>query len=186
MIKVLLICGVSGSGKSFIETMLSQRDFRKPPYVYFNKLRQVTTRQPRNEDEIKNKTYNFISEEVYDKISGNLFAKTVVNGKRYGTLNTIMESEEYTVVNTIIVNRIGWQNVIDELIETFADEVQICTLQICCKPDDCESRSDRDVNFLIDEQKSISKISDLRLNNDKDNRLKSEDIIKALQKRKFI
>ena len=186
MVKVLLICGVSGSGKSYVENMLKNRDIHLEPQILFNKLTQVTTRKPRNQEEIDNKVYRFVDKDKYDKMKNNLIARTEINGNYYGTINTILECDFYTVINTIIVNRQGWEDVYEELNDMYGNEIDICTLRINCDIDNLEKREDRDIEYLKSENKKLLHISDISLDNNIDKRLTTNDIIKALQDFKLI
>ena len=55
MKKFLLICGISGSGKSYIERKLTEKLFKGR--IRFKKMKQVTTRSIR-EDESQGKFFN--------------------------------------------------------------------------------------------------------------------------------
>lgn len=182
MVKILLICGSSGCGKTYIENLLKNHDYKVPPHILFNKLEQVTTRKPRSEKEIEDKIYRFLSEEQYKKISKLLIAKTNVKGKSYGTLNTIMESDDnyYQVVNTIIVNRLGWNNVMEDLETIYGNEADICTLRITCNNKDLEERELRDTNYTNKEDNLLKDIADITLDNSKSNRLDENKVIEAL------
>jgi hypothetical protein len=87
---LLIICGNSGSGKSFFEKTLITEHPNK-----FHKLRQVTTRERRSADE---DGYEFVSYHVYENLQNNLIAKTHFNKNYYGTIPTYDSSKINTVI----------------------------------------------------------------------------------------
>lgn len=86
---LLVICGVSGCGKSTFEKKLNETP-------YFNKLPQVTTRKKREGEIHDQSCYYFIDEVLYDKFQ--LIAKTTFNGNKYGTIPVFDENSVNTVV----------------------------------------------------------------------------------------
>ena len=94
MTNVLIVAGHSGSGKSYLAKELEEK-------FNFNRLKQVTTR-PRREGEEED-AYDFITDEVYDKIKDTLFGKTEFNGYKYGTYKTI----EVNKNNVVVLNKKG-------------------------------------------------------------------------------
>jgi guanylate kinase len=94
MTNVLIVAGHSGSGKSYLAKELEEK-------FNFNRLKQVTTR-PRREGEEED-AYDFITDELYDKIKDTLFGKTEFNGYRYGTYRTL----EINKNNVVVLNKKG-------------------------------------------------------------------------------
>jgi len=90
---LLIICGISGSGKSTFEGKLvaSSNNF-------FNKLPQVTTREQRNPED----PYYFVDNDVYENLEEKLIAHTGMTLKEWLNYTTSMFEKEDTVNNTMI------------------------------------------------------------------------------------
>jgi len=170
MLKYILICGVSGSGKSTIEKQLSELD---EGYVKFNKLRQVTTRDMR-EEELENPPYLFLSEEIFKSYQPHLIAQSHFQDNYYGTMDTSIDAEH--VINTIIVNRMGYDNVVRDLNEKYGEEnIFIKTMRVISK--DLAVREGRDTESLLVEEKLLKDIADFDIVNNKDNRPLINDVV---------
>lgn len=195
----LLICGVSGSGKNYIQNMLQNKgnEYLKNNYnnknldISFNKLQQVTTRKPRNMEEIENQVYSFITKELYDIIEYNLIAKTKVNENYYGTIKMaikdytrIYENKDYKnfiFINTVIVNRLGYDHFINDVKENYKDrKVNIFTLKIDCDYLDLQKRNGRNLEFIKKEDCDLEDIYDMKLENSISNRITVEKIIDSV------
>lgn len=92
---LLILCGVSGSGKSTFESMLIQN-------AYFNKLPQITTREPREGETSKN--YYFVNNKVYNNLKDKLIARIpIVLPQEY--INN--ESEDTVSTYNMFPNKYG-------------------------------------------------------------------------------
>lgn len=192
--KVLLLCGPSGSGKTYIEKLLkavqmyevTQADGQSKVKVTFNKLNQVTTRKPRSQEEVDNRVYDFVNDEVYEKLESSLFARTNVNGNRYGTyLSDIkLSTDKDLIINTVVINYLGIMDLIKYAKEHPEENIEYITLYI--DSNSLEGRNDRDDEFLEQERKSLENIYDLKLLNNTEHRLDADTIIKALVDVDFI
>lgn len=179
--KLLLICGVSGCGKTYIEKLLRDNN-SKDNEIFFNKLNQVTTRPARNQTEIDLKVYEFITEEKYNSIQNNLIAKTEVNGYHYGTIKKLLPmTKNKTVINTVIVNRLGYDNIKNDFKNN--KDVEILTLEIVTNDSDLVLRNNRDIEL---EKLELDGIADLILYNNIGDRLNYDKVISALKEVKFI
>ena len=117
MTNILILCGPTGCGKTFIANLLSSSDIEpllmQSGIPIFHKVMQVTTRERRDFSEYAD-SYSFISEEEYEDLKFNerLTAKTSFNGNKYGTLieNFIHGQNAY---NIIVANAEGTADVIN-------------------------------------------------------------------------
>jgi len=192
--KVLLLCGPSGSGKTYIEKLLkevqmyevTQADGESKVKVTFNKLNQVTTRKPRSQEEVDNRVYDFVNDNQYEKLESSLFARTNVNGNRYGTyLSDIKLSvDQDLIINTVVINYLGIQDLIKYSKEHPEENIEYIILYI--DSNSLEGRNDRDNEFLEQERKSLENIYDLKLLNNAEHRLDTDTIINALVDVDFI
>ena len=180
-IKVLLICGISGSGKTWIENDLIKHSTDK---LEFHKLKQYTTRKPRSDEEINMNIYEFIDDEKYDKIKDTLIAKTEVNGCKYGTLQDFRKStNKTTIINTIIVNRRGHDDIISFLKNfEYINNYDIITLEVKVQ-NEIKNRSDRNIEK---EKKELENIANISIDNSFGNRVNYKDVIKLLKSVEFI
>lgn len=177
-IKLLLICGVSGSGKTWIEKELVNHPTDN---LIFHKLNQYTTRPPRSKEEVELKVYNFINESEYNEIKDDLIAKTEVNGYHYGTLKDFLRgNKKRSVINTIIVNRRGYDDITSYLKNN--KDFEILTLKITINSE-IKNREDRNIEKEKEELKTIGNIS---IDNSFGNRATYEEIVKILKTVKFI
>jgi len=104
-LKVILLMGVSGSGKSYLASQL----VNYKGDITFVLPTQVTTR-PQREIE-KSDDYLFINNEYYDKLNKEerLICRTEFNGYKYGTLiNTLVTGSN--IWNVIVVNKKGMED----------------------------------------------------------------------------
>jgi len=192
--KVLLLCGPSGSGKTYIEKLLkavqmyevTQADGESKVKVTFNKLNQVTTRKPRSQEEVDNRVYDFVNDNQYEKLESSLFARTNVNGNRYGTyLSDIKLSvDQDLIINTVVINYLGIQDLIKYSKEHPEENIEYIILYI--DSNSLEGRNDRDNEFLEQERKSLENIYDIKLLNNAEHRLDTDTIINALVDVDFI
>lgn len=177
ILKVLFICGPSGSGKSYIERMLSEY---KDKSIKFNKLTQVTTRARRTIDE---DSYIFLNNDLYDQMDSKhlLFAKTNINGDKYGTIDSIKEDS----INTIIVNSSGLNNAIEFLTEQHSRSgVDFRIIYI--DSDVLEERVNRDSKFIDEERILLENLYDVKIYNNVNNRIEVSKVIETLENLKFI
>lgn len=184
MKKFILLCGVSGSGKSFIaEKLTKQKEFAD---IVFRKLNQVTTRAMR-ENEVDGKDYVFLNKEKYDKMKSRLIAKTNFYNNFYGTID---ESYSYLYnglknINIIIVNREGRDASIKDIREKYGDDAKVITIQIVNNRNEVK-REGRNENDLLKEKDDLSQISDIELENNTGDWLSECYFIKKLKEYKFI
>lgn len=179
MKKFLLICGVSGVGKSFVEDELVRNNH---PKISFFKLPQVTTRDKRDD----NDPYQFLSKKEYKNIESNLIAKTNFHGNLYGTLDIsrIKDYEGKLLINTIIVNAEGFQSSVDDLTKKYGDNFDLFTLRLI--NDSPVEREGRDQDSLDLENKALESISDATLKNQKGEWADPQDVIQTLFEKEFI
>lgn len=181
--KIIILCGHSGSGKSYLAHKLSENGMNIPV--------QVTTRPPRNQKEIDDKVYEFISDEEYEAMKDDLtFRLESFNGYKYGTkLNTIVKAkndefvdafdrdimtEEY--INVVVASADGIQDFVD----TFYEEILTNIIEVYCieiKDDTItekylkDSNRERDMKFINDEIESLKGWADVVFLNSSDNRI---------------
>lgn len=108
---ILLLCGPTGSGKTYIANKLYKecnKSELKYSFCFFNLPKQVTTRQRRPEEDIY--SYYFINNDEYDIIQDKLTCKTVFNGNNYGTLKDDILLGD--VINIIVASKSGLENTI--------------------------------------------------------------------------
>jgi guanylate kinase len=104
----LILCGGTGSGKSYIKNMLcgQQGEFNADQRLTFNSPIQVTTRKQREEEPYN--SYLFINKETYDELVLNscLTAKTHFHDNYYGTLKSSLVYGRYAI-NVIVASKEG-------------------------------------------------------------------------------
>lgn len=101
-VKVLILGGPSGAGKTFLERFL----VKEYPEI-FSKTTQVTTREKRDESD----PYLFASQEIFDSISNMLVGRILGENKyanSYGTLPNFYSDK----INTIILSEEGYHDFI--------------------------------------------------------------------------
>jgi guanylate kinase len=153
---LLIICGNSGSGKSYFEKNLSS----EYPDL-FKKLPQTTTRKPR-ENEVDGKDYHYIEKELYDKIEPLLiFRLGNFNSNKYGTLPVFNKDR----INTVIASYDAIINFIMEKDSIFKDlPLNIILLHMSIDYDNITSsgkRNTRDKEFINDEINANNTLSEL-------------------------
>lgn len=156
MINLLLLCGPSGSGKSYIENELIKNS---PIGDYkFVKLNQVTTREKRDELD----PYIFISYEKYQKMEKDLIAKTVITSSEgithyYGTIPKFKKGKK--IIHTVVVNKKG---IIDmkQYIEEHP-EMNINLKIFMITSDNPVKRVDRNEDFIKKEIESLNGFHDM-------------------------
>lgn len=149
---LLMICGASGSGKSYFEKYLIQAH----DDVFF-KLPQVTTRDPR---EGETNEYYFVSKDTYDYLQPKLIGRlNNFNGNNYGTIPVFKKNK----INTIIVST----DAIKDIINLKKKNKLNCKLLLLMFEIDYENitseglRSDRDESFLLEERNNLRDIFEI-------------------------
>lgn len=143
---LLILCGCSGSGKSYFE-----RELVANYPQYFNKLPQITTRMKRND---KDNGYYFVDGKIYNYMEDVLIARLQnFNGNKYGTLPTFDKQK----INTVIASY-------DAIVDIFEriDREKLCIVPILVLLDIDSSnltedgiRTDRDSSFLEKERTEL-------------------------------
>lgn len=95
--KYLILCGASGTGKSYIRKLLT-----KYAPGFFAKVEQYTTRKIRKGE--KETSYIFTDNENFEKVAGSLIGRCTINGNRYGSIPIPMYD---TRAGVIILNEEG-------------------------------------------------------------------------------
>tara|TARA_B100000965_G_C19374166_1_gene661712 strand:+ start:283 stop:825 length:543 start_codon:yes stop_codon:yes gene_type:complete len=174
MITIIAFLGPSGSGKSTLQSVLGYK-----PIVTW------TSRKPRP-GEINGKHYHFANRDQILNMykEGLLLEYTEYNGNLYGTgLNSIKKLIESNDYSSIVVDANGAK----ELKSRFPSSVLI--VGVLAPYDGCKEnlieRKDKNVNERLatysDEINSVMELSDIIINNSKENWGKSTDIIKMLK-----
>jgi len=141
-----IICGCSGSGKSYFEKKLVTEYSE-----YFNKLPQITTRKPRGKDDTG---YYFVDDSIYEYMKGSLIAKLdSFNGNQYGTIPVFTKKK----INTVIAS----YDAIEDIFKLI-DEEKFYIIPILILFDITEGnitqdgkRNDRNLEFLEKERKEL-------------------------------
>lgn len=174
MINIIAFLGPSGSGKSTLQSVLGYK-----PIVTW------TSRKPRP-GEINGTHYHFANRDKILKMykKGLLLEYTEYNGNLYGTgLNSIRELIDSNDYSSIVVDANGAK----ELKSKFPSSVLI--VGVVAPYEECKvnliERKDRNVGerlaTYVDEINSVMELSDMIINNSKENWQKSTDIIKILK-----
>ena len=126
--KLLVLCGPSGSGKSVLEKNL----ITEHSYL-FNKLPQVSTREKRSNERFGD-PYIFITHDTFafiqNKLIGRILSKESIYSHQYGTLPDIVNNK----VNTLILSE-------DAIIDLL--------YQVSNKKGFFKDKNDNDINFII-------------------------------------
>jgi len=131
MLKILLIAGISYSGK----TTLANQLVNEHPNLFVKPM-QVTTREKRV-GETDGVDYKFISTKTYATIKDSLSAKTEFNGYLYGT-ELILDSDK---IQVIVVNKQGSLDFLDEANDG-TDRLKVGLLHTFLHPIDATERAD--------------------------------------------
>lgn len=193
MLKLLVICGPSGGGKSTLEQNLIA-DYP----ATFNKLPQVSTREMRSNEKfgdpyvfVKTDTFNFLK----DRLIGRIIQKETDNlfTHQYGTIPDINPR----LVNTLILSA-------DAIIDLKAQiankksifkhygtgEVQLFIVGLDVSYDDLDNeakiaRPERDADFL-DREKEVLYTSNHVFKNSNGKYVQSKEIVELLKKHSII
>ncbi len=174
MINIIAFLGPSGSGKSTLQSVLGYK-----PIVTW------ASRKPRP-GEINGKHYHFANRDKILKMykEGLLLEYTEYNGNLYGTglssIQKLIDSKDYS---SIVVDANGAK----KLKSRFPSSVLI--VGVVAPYEECKvnliERKDRNVGerlaTYVDEINSVMELSDMIINNSKENWQKSTDIIKILK-----
>lgn len=174
MINIIAFLGPSGSGKSTLQNVLG-----------YNPIVTWTSRKPRP-GEINGKHYHFANRDQILNMykEGLLLEYTEYNGNLYGTgLNSIKKLIESNDYSSIVVDANGAK----ELKSRFPRSVLI--VGVLAPYDECKDnlieRKDKNVSERLatyeDEINSVMELSDIIINNSKENWEKSTNIIKMLK-----
>lgn len=165
MKKLLIICGPSGSGKSYLEEQLIQNYY---DFDYkFVKLPQITTRIPRN-DEKDNKYYSFknINDYIHEIINNRYFARIKIQNSDgevhyYATKMTddFCKLTYDKNIYTVIANLDGIKDIYKVLSynEEFKRLVDVCVLMIDSESGTRKKRNDRSQDFVDNERYELYK-----------------------------
>ena len=184
MTNILVLCGPTSCGKSFIAKMLSENDMSNyvvsanPPV--FHKPMQVTTRKPRNSEDCD--SYLFLkSTDDYESLNmdDKLTAKTYFNDNYYGTLisNMIHGKDAW---NIIVASTEGAADVLN--MYRYNAEYNIKTAIVLAEGDDrLINEHCRDIQFFKDELFDLLQSPyDYYIPNYIDSRATIEDVLKCL------
>lgn len=183
MTNILLFCGPTGSGKTFISGTLSSDDMAKyvisskPPV--FHKPMQVTTRPIRSTEDPD--AYLFIDEKDYNALNVNekLTARTHFNDNHYGTLvDNFVHGEN--VWNIIVASSEGAADVYNMFRNNA--EYNIKSAIILSEPDDgVINEHCRDIQFFKEEIFDLMQSPyDYYIPNYMDSRARLVDVLNAL------
>lgn len=154
---LLMICGASGSGKSWFEKSLIN-DYPD----YFFKLPQITTRSPR---EGETNEYFFLSKYTYLYLKDRLIGRLEnFNGNSYGTLPVFRKGK----INTIVVSTDAIKDIMN-LLDVGELDVNVGLLMLDISNDNITEdgiRADRDMSFVDKERLDLKTIYE-QLNIDK-------------------
>jgi guanylate kinase len=187
--KVLILCGPSGSGKTCLERKLIEMSDKE---IKFNKVKQVTTRPCRGENDKDN--YHFITTEDYYKIESKLIGKTKVNDNLYGSIpnfiNYYFSSYNSKTINTMILNVDG---ILDYYKYLRTHPMNVQTMLIMIDNPNPVLRKGRSMKFVEKERAELTnlinlKLVDYYLLNDSKHEIWTtpEDILEVMQIESFI
>lgn len=153
VLNILVLCGGSGSGKTFIRDLLVEGNpeglYLSKPIVSFHRPMQVTTRKMRLGESPDN--YCFVDTDTFHLFNNNnlLTAKTFFDGCEYGTLKSNLIYGQ-NVVNIIVASSLGKKNLIEDF--QCQENVNIKTALVLGNPDDgLINEHGRDISFFKDE-----------------------------------
>ena len=144
-IYVVLMCGSSGSGKSYITKKLIENYSEE-----FKKIPQYTTRDRRDgEDPYE---YYFVNKKHYKIIQDKLICRTEVNESLYGTIPVFEEGK----INIIIVNTLGIEDFEKYLNLNKEENIDVCLIRI--ESEVATERKNRDNEFVLKEKRDLDNI----------------------------
>jgi guanylate kinase len=168
--KVLVLVGVSGSGKSVLE----KNCIKKYPGL-FNKLYQVSTRDKREPLE---DSYLFLTKKFYKKFQDFLWGKTEINGDLYGTIPDLRKNK----INTIILNEKGLKDFLDK-----ADpDVEFFVLGLDIDFDDLPVKRKNRGEEHLEEEREVLKYAEYTYKIQDANYLNPTDVLDILLEENFI
>ena len=175
-VRVLVICGVSGSGKTMLEKNLINSS------KMFVKWEQVTTR-PMRPNEVQGDPYTFTSEERFEKIKHMLVGRLGCSENshfkdKYGSIPVTIPNVYHTVI-------LAEEGLLD-LFEAKKDgriphDTKIIVIGLDKSNNELVERDGRDLEFL-NKERSVLKYADKVFINSNRKYLEAEDVINFLSK----
>ena len=156
MKKLLVVCGPSGSGKSFLEDKLCAIF----PDQY-KSLLQYTTRARRPNDHLD--TYLFLNSESDVELMKDaglkIIGETEIMDSRYGTF--LNDTLDESVIQTVVLNRMGIDNLKNS---PYLDDYEVKILEVVAdKSVPVPHRFGRTKEYIEEELKSLEGLADLVL-----------------------
>lgn len=156
MKKMLVLCGASGSGKSYLEDELCSRYPQD-----FVSLLQYTTRPRRTGDDLD--TYLFLNSntdvELMKRGGLKIIGETEILGNLYGTF--LNESIGEDTVQTVVLNRTGIDNLYKNPV---IKDYTIKVVKILTSPEvEVVKRLGRSIDYYKQEIESLEGVEDLTL-----------------------
>lgn len=150
MLKLLVLGGISGSGKTYLRDEL----LKHFPEKYY-KVKQVTTRPMRKDEDPNN--YRFISKREYSNIEKYLIGKTEIKGNFYGSILDYTEER----IGIIILDEKG----IKDFRNAFKEVNQKVFYLVLDKPiDELTVRREGRCNDHLLKEKNIRDYADIIIN----------------------
>lgn len=212
MISILILVGASGCGKTYMEKMLTDYSSKEDSKYCFIKLKQVTTRERREDESID--AYEWVTKEEYDLLQYNnlLVACTCITRDckkdYYGTLcsisrdikksefpflsSNIEKIKDNGTIYTVVANKLGIENLSNwiNFINNHSSKI-ICKYVLMIDSPNPVERLNRSKKYVENERRELLPFIDhILINKDKSETnarfLTENDILELLERDGFI
>ncbi|WP_368880396.1 hypothetical protein [Proteus mirabilis] len=171
---LLVIAGISGSGKSYLE-----KNLISTYPEFFNKWEQFTTRLPRP-GEKESKPYIFVTEETYDRFKDCLVGRVGIDGEsnfgktKYGSVPNFEKGK----ISTVILSTEGILD-LKKSIDRGEFECEVCIFGLDVDNSEIVQREGRD-NESLERERDVLNLADYRRKRANGTYIIPDDVVKVV------
>lgn len=171
---LLVIAGISGSGKSYLE-----KNLISTYPEFFNKWEQFTTRLPRP-GEKESKPYIFVTEETYDRFKDCLVGRVGIDGEsnfgktKYGSVPNFEKGK----ISTVILSTEGILD-LKQAISRGEFECEVCIFGLDVDNSEIVQREGRD-NESLERERDVLNLADYRRKRANGTYIIPDDVVKVV------